>query len=528
MASKGKGGDQRSVSRSKTPPKREKTVPQEFNFHTSKRHPSRSKKDEQEAEARAKATKAEETFKPKINRRSGVNEEADNRRRSTTSFFDRQVAWQKEKDQKNAELRKKKEDHSLDGCTFQPNVSVHGDRPTVPGPESASLRLYHDAAIKQKRDLEAEKKAREKKEAELRRSCTFQPKINEFQRETEAGPTVVKSRFRDRSPPGSIRKAAKAPVPTDLQGATFRPRTNEVDPSMRDAIKYLSSDAFERLSNPPPKPVIYDKTPRTARRASSTSRRGATPRATREAIESRRPQSARRPRPSSRGGDTESTRGNESFLMRQEKREAVRQAKLSRMKDKLEPTFEPMLCKKSISLSAKRGGDFLERQKQEESRKAHRDEMRMRKDETMKECTFKPVISTKGQESRARSVDEMSTGDALKKQALQEALKLKKEQEELENLTFRPRIHHAPGVEGRLKILSEPETYVQRVQSDQIRQDQLVEEHQRQLEIDEMAECSFKPEIHDAPAYVKRIARSMALTKSARPAPEEPGQPAWR
>ena len=83
-------------------------------------------------------------------------------------------------------------------------------------------------------------------------------------------------------------------------------------------------------------------------------------------------------------------------------------------------------------------------------------------------------------------------------------------------------------MEGRLKILSEPETYLQRVQSDQIRQDQLYEEHKKQLEIDEMAECSFQPEIHEAPAYVKRIARSMALTRSQMPEPEEQGQPGWR
>mgnify|MGYP006902769083 CR=1 FL=1 len=40
-------------------------------------------------------------------------------------------------------------------------------------------------------------------------------------------------------------------------------------------------------------------------------------------------------------------------------------------------------------------------------------------------------------------------------------------------------------------------------------------------------DCTFKPQIHDAPAYIKRIARSMALTKAARP-PEPAPKPDWR
>ena len=148
-------------------------MPKEFKFQTSKRHPSRSKKQESQTREREEAAQAELTFKPKINRREGVNDEADTKRRQSSSFFERQVAWQKEKDEKHAAQRKKKEDASLDGCTFQPNVSHDGEALAVPGPESASLRLYHDAAMKQKRELDAEKKAREKREAELQSVCTF-------------------------------------------------------------------------------------------------------------------------------------------------------------------------------------------------------------------------------------------------------------------------------------------------------------------------------------------------------------------
>ena len=45
----------------------------------------------------------------------------------------------------------------------------------------------------------------------------------------------------------------------------------------------------------------------------------------------------------------------------------------------------------------------------------------------------------------------------------------------------------------------------------------------------ELQECTFKPTVHDAPMFVKRIARSMALTKAVHPPPsEESKKPEWR
>jgi len=42
-----------------------------------------------------------------------------------------------------------------------------------------------------------------------------------------------------------------------------------------------------------------------------------------------------------------------------------------------------------------------------------------------------------------------------------------------------------------------------------------------------MAECTFTPQTHEPPAYVTRIARSMALARSAKE-PEPPAKPGWR
>jgi len=502
-----------------------RTQTKEFDFATSKRHPGKDSKTENKTTE--ERLEEECTFKPKINPSpmSSMQKE----KRESKSFFERQLAWQNEKDEKAAKQRKEKEDHSLDGCTFKPNISHHGghkqtDTAEQTDPEAASKRLYNDAMVKRRDREKAEKGIREAREEALKRECTFQPNINEY-RDGVGGPALVKSRFREAT--SSSKKAGR---PSDMENCTFRPTTNEVDSSMHDALKYLSTDAFERLSNPPPRPANYDRPETGTRRAASASRRpqssmgGAN-----TARQSTTGRMSRSKTPTTRGRGSETNRsGHESFLARQEHQEAVRRAKLAKQKEELEPSFEPMLCKKSIGISSKRGGDFLARQEQEAARKAHRDEMRRRSDESMKECTFKPKISTKGEESRARSVDELSTGDALKKQAMQEAMKLRAEQEEMKEYTFQPRIHSNSGVQGRLQILSEPGTYVARVASDQMRQDQQIHEHLRKLELEEMAECTFEPEIHEAPAYVKRIARSMALTRSERPEVNEIETPTWR
>ena len=211
--------------------------------------------------------------------------------------------------------------------------------------------------------------------------------------------------------------------------------------------------------------------------------------------------------------------------------EQARIEKVKKLKESMEPTHEPMLCKKSLELSSKGSrGDFLERQKDHALQRSRKGELLERKVRD-RECTFKPRISAKGMEQRARSVDEMSTGDALKKEAIQEALRLRAEQHEMQGATFQPRILSTPGVEGRLKILSEPETYIARVQYEQMEHDRRMIEHQIQQEDEELAACTFQPEIHKAPGYVTRIAKSMALTRNeehARKQPNTSGERGWR
>jgi hypothetical protein len=99
------------------------------------------------------------------------------------------------------------------------------------------------------------------------------------------------------------------------------------------------------------------------------------------------------------------------------------------------------------------------------------------------------------------------------------------EERELESATFRPVINHTP-VEGFLRIRSDAASYVARIQD---RKADLEERAQRlkiEAERRELEECTFAPQTTEVPAFVKRIARSVQLTRepnAAAPVPQEFG-----
>ncbi len=82
--------------------------------------------------------------------------------------------------------------------------------------------------------------------------------------------------------------------------------------------------------------------------------------------------------------------------------------------------------------------------------------------------------------------------------------------------------------EGKLRILSDPDSYIARVQREAAAASEKARRVAAEQEHDELVECTFKPATHDAPQYVKRIARSMALARAIK-APEAPAfRSDWR
>jgi hypothetical protein len=138
-----------------------------------------------------------------------------------------------------------------------------------------------------------------------------------------------------------------------------------------------------------------------------------------------------------------------------------------------------------------------------------------------------PAINPASRARRRRSVTDMSRGDALKKETATRLLRLRLEQEGLEGVTFKPAINESRHAEGRLKVLSEPETYVARLSAEAASQAEKARRAVSTAEVSELAECTFTPKVHDAPAYIKKIARHMHLSRAVK-APEPAAKAEWR
>lgn len=242
------------------------------------------------------------------------------------------------------------------------------------------------------------------------------------------------------------------------------------------------------------------------------------------------------------------------------------QAKEEERKRKLEEarkpqhSHQPKISRGTKKLLASRGdsGGFLKRVEKNALRKNYDALRRKERDGGVDpHCTFKPKINESSAKRKPRSYVEMSVGDAARRETAQRLLKLKAEQDELAGLTFRPKTNRNVDVSGKLNVLSDPDSYLRRVAAEaralKERQARAASEAQMKecvvccgvrrrvcargggayaavlwlCPVPRFEECSFRPKIHEAPAYIKRIARSMALTKAARPPPEKK-KPDWR
>lgn len=144
------------------------------------------------------------------------------------------------------------------------------------------------------------------------------------------------------------------------------------------------------------------------------------------------------------------------------------------------------------------------------------------------DCTFTPKINKKSAALESRSVADLCHGDLLHRQATHASLKLQMDQEEIADLSFRPQLNKYLPPTGKLKILTEPETYIQRMHDSENDYSERKRRALEDTEREEIAACTFQPKIHGAPSYVTRIAASMALTKASRKDGRSEPKPSWK
>ncbi|KAA0146305.1 hypothetical protein FNF27_05486 [Cafeteria roenbergensis] len=378
-----------------------------------------------------------------------------------------------------------------------------------------------------------------------------------------------------------------APLPTGLEECTFAPRVNEVPAGMGNASVYTRVPVFDRLSGEAKRrqerqealkrlhareeaervqreaeaargrrpdgaggaadhsallsasAARQSRVKEMAEFAQSGGSRGASGRGFDSEGEGGEGESGRAPDAGEAGGAgpaptaeerARRARAHQAFMQRQEAALRRREEHAQAVREATQPAFAPKLCKRSLDLvTAEDHGTFLERVRKTAVRQEH-EVLRERATRSRDpHCTFRPAINPVSAAMPARTADELSRGDAIQRETRIRLARLRLEQSRSSDAPFRPTLNaNSAAVEGRLRVLQDPEGYIERVQ----REAAIASDKQRRAaaerETKEVDECTFRPEVHDAPAYVKRIARSMALTRVVRPAPEVTGRPDWR
>ena len=216
-------------------------------------------------------------------------------------------------------------------------------------------------------------------------------------------------------------------------------------------------------------------------------------------------------------------------MSRQNKSEMRKQKRLEKQRKGNQPKFKPSLCKRSLKVVTRsNAGTFLERMAKDALRKEHEGLKAKARRERDANCTFEPKINQTSRHLQGRTPAELSRGDSLKRETAQRLMRLKAEQEELAGLTFKPKLNSGAysDVPGKLNIVRSPATYVERLQKERHVFNERRRKLRQELERREFDQCTFNPEIHRAPEYITRIAKSMQMARTARV--QKSGRPDWK
>jgi len=489
------------------------------------------------------------TFRPKIKELPasyGVGK-AETPRDGT--FYDRVIRW-KEAKEKATSLKKQQVARTRESeCTFQPRMNTNSDKAAravrgqrVESNLPVNERLYRSSeasyAIREKKIEEELLKERTAEDQE----CTFRPKLATAGKFAEVKPKFLQQKKKP-DPHASEARHAEA--------CSFTPKVKGVNKHMHSAREYLSANVVERLSGVSPDPYVGPRpsadaaaflagrsgnnqlfdSPSSADRGrrsfggTSDARRSRSASAPRGGAAGRR---ARTASPTARsrddqhaplsGGAKHRARDQrlQEFLGRQQQFSLRVQKEKEKLSSASTPDFKPALCRKSLELSAQHfKGEFLDRVERDVLRRYDAEQKAF----TAKDfsCTFQPQLSKKVETMKARSVYEMSRGDLLRRETSQRMMKLRAEREEVEELTFQPEISKVgKSVQSSLKLKEDPAFFLQHykgLENGKARRRAL--EQQRRVQR-EMEGCTFSPQLHECPEYVKRIAQSMHELRASR------------
>lgn len=430
------------------------------------------------------------TFRPRIKE---LPAQYGAQKRPREAFVDRVERWRVDRDRALEKLVVADAESALGECTFQPRISSNSRKAAVlsrsTDGRSADQRLYDDdksrRAARQER-LGLDSSLRESRFAD---EHPFRPAL------VAARDHSIKPRYRQQQRPPAEHARYKA-----TEECTFAPTVNGVRDDMALAKRYLSSGVFDRLA---------------ARRARTDE-----------------------PTHHHQSDDVDqrstATRADlDSFLKRQAAFDAKRRRRVDDLRASAQPAFRPAL----VSSRSVDASDFMDRLAVAARRRQRRSldsaSLPARRSHADAECTFSPAISDLAARRARRSVDELSTGDALRQETSRRLLQLRAEHDHKRAYSFKPDLVATatrPHAQSKLRVSSAPDTYLDRLR----RENERRLEHQRRQQHEQdrrlLQDATFEPRTTKCPTYIKRIARGMALAKMAEQARsvDQPPRPDWR
>lgn len=179
------------------------------------------------------------------------------------------------------------------------------------------------------------------------------------------------------------------------------------------------------------------------------------------------------------------------------------------------PNFKTEINSRSEKLARRHSkGSFLDRVQKDVLRREDKEQEILKRPV---EESFQPSVTSRASKLRGRAPYELSRGDLHKKETNDKLLRLKFEQEELMNLTFQPSITpHAAKSRSVLQLIDNPGAFLERHATDKQKAERKYHETMEARAKQELDSCTFKPQTIDCPAYIKRIARSLAVVKASK------------
>lgn len=460
------------------------------------------------------------TFKPSIKKLPSYYGP---RKEEGEPFYQRVMRWSQTRESEIEEQRQKAAHKEVASCTFTPRLNPNSKRAVqairAETDMSASDRLYKQLEVikqnKQRLEAEHERKQREAEE----KACTFQPRLVSTPKYREYHTPDFMERSRSWAEKSIMSRKDDEPE------YPFQPKINGIKENMTAARLYTGTPVVERLTrNYAADDSFIDDGTLDRPSMDAKSFIGS--------IQGSRPKSAPHSRASRELTPAELQQRQKAFQMflaRQNNTLVRKESKIKAIAAQQATKFQPRLCQRSLDMTEEQNrGTFMDRLERDRLRREH-DEQRKAIMSQAVPHSFKPELTKKSAKMRARTAHEMSKGDLMKRETNQRLLRLRMEQAQLSEMTFKPRISPAGQANtGKLRLSASTEQYLATIKAMQKRKHDKAVKAQQEREMNELEGCTFAPETIECPTYIQRISQSMKIAKAMRSTDEPPARPDWR